>query len=72
MEKISIPIDQKLALRIEEAAELIGCKRSHTYFLIKSGRLKARKSGSRTLILRADLEAYLASTPERKTPTGAA
>jgi excisionase family DNA binding protein len=71
MEKTSIEIDKKLALNVEEAAALIGVRRSHLYGLLKMGRIKARKSGTRTLILRADLETYLASTPEMKTQTGA-
>lgn len=69
---VVVPIEQKLALNVEEAAALIGVRRSHLYQLLRAGRIKARKSGTRTLLLRADLEAYLASTPEMKPQVGAA
>uniref|UniRef100_A0A973WA88 Helix-turn-helix domain-containing protein n=2 Tax=Bradyrhizobium septentrionale TaxID=1404411 RepID=A0A973WA88_9BRAD len=37
--------------------------KTKTYSEIKSGRLKIRKLGSKTIIARADAEAWLASLP---------
>ena len=39
------------------------CSRSMIYQEIQSGRLRARKLGRRTLILAADLSAWLANLP---------
>lgn len=41
-----------------------GLCRDMIYSAIRNGNLKARKVGRRTLILRADLEAYLFSLPQ--------
>lgn len=51
-----------LALTIPEAVRASGLPRSSLYEAMKRG-LPARKSGRRTLILVADLQAYLASLP---------
>lgn len=48
-----------LALSIEDAAESAGIGRTTLYALIKAGELKARKVGRRTIILPADLDAFL-------------
>lgn len=53
-----------LAYTIPKAVEVSGIGRSTLYELMKEGRIKARKSGNRTLIPYAELEAYLASLPE--------
>ena len=53
-----------LALSPEVAARLIGLGRTKFFELIREGKLRARKVGRRTLILRSDLEAFLASLPE--------
>jgi excisionase family DNA binding protein len=50
-------------MSIEEAARFLGIGRSLTYAEIKSGRLKARKVGRRTIILHEDAERYLRSLP---------
>jgi len=47
-----------------QAAASVG--RSTIYENINSGALKARKAGRRTLILRADLQAWLDSFPAVK------
>lgn len=53
----------KLAVGIPEAAKMIGLSRSGVYRLFDDGKLVARKSGKRTLILVEDLETYLKSLP---------
>lgn len=52
-----------LALTIPDAVKASGIGRSTLYELMKDGRIKARKAGSRTLIPYAELEAYLAALP---------
>ena len=52
-----------LALGIVDAARAAGVGRSTVYENINAGALKARKAGRRTLILRADLQAWLDSFP---------
>jgi excisionase family DNA binding protein len=54
---------QVLTYSVSEAAETIGCGATSVYDLIKTGRLKARKLGQRTLILRDDLQAFLNTLP---------
>ena len=51
-----------IAVTIPEAVRLSGISRTGIYAALQSG-LKARKSGRRTLIEYADLQAYLASLP---------
>ena len=53
----------RLAVSIVDAARAAGVGRSTIYENINSGALKARKAGRRTLILRADLQAWLDSFP---------
>jgi excisionase family DNA binding protein len=52
---------RKLAYRIDEAAQACGIGRTSLYELIGSGQLKAFKAAGRRLIMRSDLEAFLAS-----------
>ena len=52
-----------LAVTIPVAVTTSGESRSKIYEAMKRGALPARKSGRRTLILYADLEAYLANLP---------
>jgi excisionase family DNA binding protein len=54
----------KLAYRIDEAAQASGLGRTTLYELIGSGQLKAFKAAGRRLIMRSDLEAFLASYRE--------
>lgn len=54
---------QQLAVSIEEAQIMSGLGRTKIYELMNAGVLPARKSGKRTLILKADLDAFLASLP---------
>jgi excisionase family DNA binding protein len=54
-------ISDKLAYSINEACASTGIGRTSLYELISNGQLKAIKAAGRRLILRTDLEAYLAS-----------
>lgn len=51
----------QISLSIEEACALTGIGRTNLYKSLNSGALKARKFGKRTIILRDDLNAFLAS-----------
>jgi len=53
----------KVGLTIPEAVRISGVSRSALYVEIAEGRLKARKLGRRTLILREDLEGFLKALP---------
>ena len=54
------PFD-KLAFQINEAVRVTGLSRTTLYELIKTGQLKTIKAAGRRLVLKADLEAFLAS-----------
>lgn len=56
-------ISLKAAYTIDEAAVQSGICRVKLYSEIRSGRLVARKCGTRTLILAADLEEWLSNLP---------
>lgn len=49
----------RLTLSINEAIDATGLGRTKLYEILKSGELPAKKLGKRTLILSADLEAFL-------------
>jgi excisionase family DNA binding protein len=53
------------AYSINEACEVIGLGRDGVYRAISEGKLRARKFGKRTLILRGDLDAFLQALPEK-------
>jgi excisionase family DNA binding protein len=57
-----------LAYAIREACEASGIGRSSIYELLKSGALRARKHGKRTLILESDLRRWLEKLPELSRP----
>ncbi|HET7052463.1 MAG TPA: helix-turn-helix domain-containing protein [Solirubrobacterales bacterium] len=46
-------------LSVEEGAEYLRCKPKRIYDLTSQGRLPCAKDGSRTLLRRTDLDAYL-------------
>jgi excisionase family DNA binding protein len=50
-------------LSIAEACAMAGIGRTKIYEAISAGELVARKYGKRTLILRADLQDFLANLP---------
>ncbi len=49
---------------IKEFLADFGMGKTRFYELVNSGALKARKSGTRTVVLAADAEAYLENLPE--------
>jgi excisionase family DNA binding protein len=57
-------VDEKLAYTIPEACAAAGIGKSKMYEEIAAKRLRARKLGHRTLILKADLAAWLEALPE--------
>ena len=60
---VSSTAPQIQALTITEAKDRAACSRSMIYQEIQTGHLRARKLGRRTLILAADLSAWLANLP---------
>jgi hypothetical protein len=54
---------QKMAYSISEVVKLTSLGRTAVFAEIKAGRLVARKQGRRTLILVADLAAWLRALP---------
>jgi excisionase family DNA binding protein len=61
-----IKATEHLALSVSEAGQLIGIGRTAVFNEIREGRLLAKKCGRRTLILRSDLDTWLATLPDRK------
>ena len=55
-----------LALRIPDAAKLIGIGRSSLYELVATGQLDARKIAGRTVITTASLRQLLDAAPAAK------
>lgn len=53
----------KLAYPPREAARLMGVSRATFYRELAAGRIAARKSGKRTLVLVEDIERWLESLP---------
>jgi excisionase family DNA binding protein len=51
--------DERLALRVNDAALMAGLGRSSIYKLIDNGRLRSTKVGGRRLILRESLQQLL-------------
>ncbi len=56
-------METQITLSILEAAKALGIGRSTLYVLIREGRLPVKKLGIRTLILKADLDAFIAALP---------
>jgi excisionase family DNA binding protein len=56
-------VQEPLAISIEDVTKASGLGRSKVYEEIRDGRLLARKVGKRTLILMADLKAWLEAFP---------
>jgi len=53
----------KSALTVSDVAREGSISKRQVYRLLKEGKLKARKSGRKTLILSQDFRAWLASLP---------
>jgi excisionase family DNA binding protein len=51
-------------LTVPEAADVLRADRQRVYDLLSSGRLTRHKDGSRVLVRRAELEAYLSGSPQ--------
>lgn len=49
---------------VPDAADILGIKTSKTYELIAEGKIRAKKIGSRTVILDESLREFLASQPD--------
>jgi excisionase family DNA binding protein len=62
-----IKVPNKLAFSISELAELASVGRSFIYEEIKSGRLKLKKAGRRSLILCDEAKAWLEAMPNSAT-----
>jgi len=58
------PAMEKLGLTVPEAAELSSLGQTSIYKAIKEGRLRIRKYGTRTIIIRADLQSFLETLPD--------
>lgn len=56
-------MQQKLAFTVEQATEASGVGRTALFAAVRTGRLRARKLGRRTLILVADLQNFLDGLP---------
>ena len=52
-----------IAVTIPEAVRLSGTSRTSIYLALKRKDISGRKAGRRTLIMFADLQAYLANLP---------
>jgi excisionase family DNA binding protein len=52
-----------VAYSVSNVLQLVGISRTKFYQVVGSGQLKIRKIGNRTIILAADLEAWLDSLP---------
>jgi excisionase family DNA binding protein len=59
-----------ISTSIPGAVSMTGLTRTRIYGLLSEGKLKARKSGRRTLIMVDSLMAYIESLPERATTNG--
>lgn len=55
--------NQKLGYTIDQAVDRSGIGRTSLFEAIREKRLTARKYGRRTIILAADLEAFLSDLP---------
>ena len=55
---------QREGLSVADACAIAGIGRTKIYEAISSGALKARKFGKRRIILRSDLQIFLAALPE--------
>jgi excisionase family DNA binding protein len=63
LSKRHTPPMEKLALTIQEAAQLSSLGQTSIYKAIRDGHLKCHKYGSRSIITRVDLMSFLDSLP---------
>ena len=57
------PLSERLAFSISEASEAVGLSKDKIRDEIRSGRLRARKCGRRTILTREDVSRWLARLP---------
>jgi excisionase family DNA binding protein len=60
---MSISTIQPYTFNVPTAAAAIGISRARLYQLIGAGDLEARKVGSKTVVLRSEIERYVAGLP---------
>jgi excisionase family DNA binding protein len=58
--------ERPLAYTVSGFCQIVGISKSGAYRLFKSGVITPRKAGHRTLILRADVEAWLTNLPQKR------
>jgi excisionase family DNA binding protein len=58
------PLSEHLAFTIEQAAQVSSLGQTSIYQAIKEGHLKKRKFGTRTIVMRTDLQNFLDELPE--------
>lgn len=68
---MTIETKDRLVDTVTDAAHRLGISRTGIYAQIKAGKLRAVKAGGKTLITRADQEAWVASLSELNTAAGA-
>jgi len=61
---VTVNITDRLAFDVDQLDAVCGLGRTRAFEEIQTGRLKARKAGRRTLVLREDLEDWLRALPE--------
>ncbi len=67
-ERVSaVPLEERLTLTVEEAAQLLGISRSFAYEAVAAGELPSIRIGRRVLVPRGALERML-DAPGRDTP----
>jgi excisionase family DNA binding protein len=59
------PQRNRLVYSIADITKLVGLGRTFVYQEIKEGRLPVRKAGRRTLVLEAELKAWLNALPNK-------
>jgi excisionase family DNA binding protein len=62
-QKTTVPLSERMSLSPEEASALTGIGLTSIRQAAASGALKARKHGTRTIILRDDLKDWLQAMP---------
>jgi hypothetical protein len=65
------PTPAKLALSVNEVLARVPVKRTRLYEELRTGRLRRKKIGSRTVILAADLDTWLANLTPASSGQGA-
>lgn len=60
------PVEQRLVLTVEEAAQLLGISRSFAYEAVQRGDIPSMRIGRRILVPKAALERFLASVPDQE------